>query len=76
MRHVIMAQEWFHGFVRTRVEIAKEEADRGDWVSYLAVVIFIAAVTTAVFGLGLDTTISKAIEAGVKSVTDHGAKKG
>jgi undecaprenyl pyrophosphate phosphatase UppP len=75
MRHLVVAQEWMHDFVRTRVEIAKEQADRGDWVSYLAVVIFIAAITTAVFGLGLDTTISNGIKNAVTSVTDNAAKK-
>ncbi|MCW2916004.1 MAG: hypothetical protein JWN52_4072 [Actinomycetia bacterium] len=74
MRHVIMAKEWIHGFTQTRVEIAREQADRGDWISYLAVVIFIAAITTAVWGLHLDQTISNAIAAAVKSITD-GPKK-
>ncbi|MCW2916005.1 MAG: hypothetical protein JWN52_4073 [Actinomycetia bacterium] len=74
MRHLVVAQEWMHDFVQTRVEIAREQADRGDWISYLAVVIFIAAITTAVFALNLNTTISNAIAAAVKSITD-GPKK-
>jgi hypothetical protein len=73
MHHLVVARKRFHGFVQTRVEIAKGRGDRGDWVSYLAVVIFIAAITTAVFGLGLDTTISGAIKTAVTSVTDHNA---
>jgi hypothetical protein len=70
MRHVIMAQEWFHGFIETRMEIAKKKPDDGLWVEYLSIFIFVVVVFAAVMKAKLGDDISKIGEDAVKAVAD------
>jgi hypothetical protein len=69
MRHFIVAREHVHEFFLTRAEVVKKQSDRGDGMtSFLATVIFVAAVAIALFSTHLPTTIATKINTSITSI--------